>query len=63
MEKLAEYRVDIFLIADMLDGEVIKHGLQMFIFAPQCLMRAACYLDIAVVTHHWQNFLRQNFMA
>ena len=63
VEKLAEHRVDIFLIADMLDCEIIKHRLQMFIFAPQRLVRAACYLDIAIVTHNGQNFLRQNFMT
>jgi hypothetical protein len=39
VEQLPEHRVDIFLVADMLHGKVIKHRLQMFIFAPQGLVR------------------------
>ena len=34
VEKLAEYRVDIFLIANMLNRKVIKRLLQMFVLAP-----------------------------
>lgn len=34
VEQLAEHRVDIFLVAYMLHGEVFKGRLQMFIFTP-----------------------------
>ena len=63
MEQFAEHRVDIILVADMLDSEVIKYRLQMFILAPQRLVRPPCNLNIAVVTHHRQDLLRQDFVT
>ena len=52
MKQFAEYRVDILLVANMLHGEIIKGRLQVFILAPQGLMRPAGNFDIAVITHH-----------
>ena len=63
MKQFAEYRVDILLVANMLHGEIIKGRLQVFILAPQGLVRPAGNFDIAVITHHRQNFLRQQFVA
>ncbi len=50
MEQFAEHRIDIFLVANVLHSKVLKGFLQMLIFAPQRLVRAAGYLYVAVVT-------------
>ncbi|MNL68664.1 hypothetical protein D3C87_1934270 [compost metagenome] len=63
VEQFAEHRVNIVLIADMLHSKVIEHRLQMLILTPQRLMRAARNFDVAVITHHGQNFLREDFVA
>ena len=49
MEQLAEDRVNIFLIANMLHCKILKRRLQMLILAPQRLVGAAGDFDIAVV--------------
>ena len=52
MKQFTEHRINIILVADMLHRKVVESRLQMLLFSPQCLMRATCNFDIAVITNN-----------
>ena len=63
MKQFAKYRINIFRVANMLHSKVFEGRLQVFILPPQRLVRPTGYLNIAIVAHHGQDLLRQQFMT